>query len=298
MITRSKPLIGVCVPNFRPGATPEAMIAATETAERLGWESVWTTDHILPDSSERSSPYAHLYEALATLAWLGGRSERVRLGISVLVVPMRNAVVLAKELASIDALTDGRLIAGVGIGWNKTEFGNLGLGDRFAHRGAYTEETIALWRHLWSGSQVPFKGRFHSFEDFSFSPLPPQGAQLPVWIGAHARPALERTGRVADGYQSTRTDAKTMRDRAQIIGDAARAVGRPMPVMSSRVTVHFDLPDQPAWLLAGSNDEIRGQVREYRDAGVEQLSLNFDELDPDALVAAMERFDREILLPL
>ena len=134
------------------------MLAAAETAERLGWASLWATDHLLPDLSERASEYAHLYEALTTLAWLGGQTRRVRLGLSVLVVPMRSAGVLAKELATLDALTAGRLIVGVGIGWNRQEFDNLGLADRFGYRGAYLEETIALWRHLWSGAGGPVRG--------------------------------------------------------------------------------------------------------------------------------------------
>jgi probable F420-dependent oxidoreductase len=271
------------------------MIAAAETAERLGWHSIWTTDHVLPDTSARALPYHDIYEALATLAWLGGRVEKIRMGVSVLVVPMRNAVVLAKELASLDALTGGRLIAGVGIGWSKTEFGNLGVGDRFGHRGVYLEETIAMWRHLWSGSGEPFKGRFHEFDDFHFAPLPAQGADLPIWIGATATAALERTGRVADGYHATRADPSAMRDRTPVIAAAAEAAGRPMPVLSARVAASFGAVRKPTWMLSGSSEDMRGQLRAYRDAGVAHLAIDFAELDPDALAAVMERFDTEVL---
>lgn len=285
----------MCIPNFRPGASPEAMIAATETAEALGWHSIWTTDHLLIDSAKRGEPYRTIYEALTTLAWLGGRFERIRMGVSVLVVPMRNAVVLAKELASLDALIGGRLIAGVGIGWNKAEFANLGVDDRFHQRGAYLEETIALWRHLWDGSTEPFQGRFHSFEDFYFSPLPTQGAELPIWIGATATPALERTGRVADAYHSTFTDAATMKERRAVIAAAAEGAGRPTPRISGRVRVQFDASRAPSAVLSGNDEQILAKVQAYREAGVSHLALDFGELDPDGLSALMRRFDEGVL---
>jgi len=286
---------GVCLPNFRPGASPEGMLAATQTAERLGWHSVWTTDHILVDGAERGADYRHIYEALSVLAWLGGQSNTVRLGTSVLIVPMRNALVLAKELATIDVLTNGRLIAGIGIGWNRNEFDNVGVADRFGHRGAYVEETVALWRYLWGGGQGPYEGRFDSFGEANFSPLPAQGADLPVWVGATAEPALRRVGRIAQGYQSVDTDAATMRQRARIIGAAAEAAGRPMPALSSRLSVVFGQGDQAASGLTGSSDDMVEQIRALQDADVQHLALDFGQTEPDAISKAMERFDREVV---
>ena len=162
---------GLCLPNVTDAASPEMIEAAAETAERLGWASVWTTDHLLVERASAAS-YGRTFEAIETLAWVGSRHRSVRLGTSVIVVPMRNAVVLAKELATLDALSGVRLIAGVGVGWDEPEFENVGVADRFHVRGAYTDETIRLWRHLWSGSPEPFQGRFHSFSDFAFDGTP------------------------------------------------------------------------------------------------------------------------------
>src|SRR6185437_11725705 len=122
------------------------------------------------------------YEAVLTLAWVGARHPGLRLATSVIVVPQRDAVLLAKELATLDSLSGGRLLVGVGVGWNEKEFENLGLGERFHVRGAYLDETIRLWRHLWSGSAEPFHGRFHVIADFAFGPLPVQ-APLPIVVG-------------------------------------------------------------------------------------------------------------------
>ena len=297
-VDRRPMTFGVCIPNFRAGTSPEAMLAAAATAERLGWRAAWTTDHTLIDDAARGADYRHIYEALSVLSWLAGQTDSIRLGISVLVVPMRSAVVLAKELATIDALSDGRLIAGVGIGWNRAEFDNVGVGPRFSQRGAYLEETVALWRYLWGGGTGPYEGRFDSFGEAYFSPLPAQGTELPVWIGATAEPALQRVGRIAQGYQSTRTDPETMRQRADIIAQAAAAAGRPMPTLSSRLSVFFDRSDRGAAGLAGSTDEIISSVRAYRDAGVEDLALDFRETDPGSVAAAIERFQREVVTAL
>jgi len=137
---------GVCLP-YGPGASIEAVEAAAEAAERLGWSDVWVTDHLLVDRAD-ADDYGWITEAVTTLAYLAGRTTRVRLGASVLIVPMRNAVLLAKELATIDVASRGRVIAGVGVGWSEREFATLGASDRFHVRGAYTEETVRLWRHL------------------------------------------------------------------------------------------------------------------------------------------------------
>jgi len=274
------------------------MLAVTEAAERLGWGSVWTTDHVLPDQSERMSEYGHLYEALTTLAWLGGRFGSVRLGLSVLVVPMRSAVVLAKELATIDALTEGRLIVGVGIGWARAEFDNVGVAERFGQRGAYLEETIALWRHLWAGSEGPYEGQFDSFGEVRFSPLPPQGAEMPIWIGAAAEAALLRVGRVAQGYQSIHAGPSVMQERGRIIRSAAEAAGRPMPVLSERVDVRFGAVETDTYMFSGSAEDMLAEVQAYQAAGVSQLTLDFLDTDPQAVVTAMERFDREVIASL
>ncbi len=286
---------GICIPNFRRGTGPETMLAATQTAERLGWHSALATDHVLVDSAARATDYRHIYEALASVSWLAGQTTMIRLGMSVLVVPMRNALVLAKELATIDALSDGRLIAGVGIGWNKTEFESLGEGQRFAHRGTWLEETVALWRHLWAGGTGPYAGRFDSFTEGYFSPLPPQGEDLPIWIGASAEPALRRAGRIADGYHSTRTDPDTMRERVRVVGEAAAEAGRSMPAVSARLTVDFTHTRQGPSILTGSPEDMAAGVRAYADAGTEHLALDFGEVHPDAVARAIERFDREVI---
>lgn len=284
---------GLCLPNFPDGASTEGIEAAAEVAERLGWSTAWTTDHIIvPHAND--GEYGRIYEAVLTLAWVGARHPRLRLGTSVIVVPVRNAVILAKELATLDALSDGRVTAGVGIGWNETEFGNIGAADRFHVRGAYLDETVRLWRHLWSGSSEPFHGRFHAIDDFTFGPLPVQ-ANLPIVIGGRAEAALRRVGTLADGYHSSATSPTTYAARLPVIAAAADAAGRPMPSLSARVRVRLGEPADAAYAMHGSPDEIASEVRAWAGIGVEHLALSFPATDPAGIVAQSERFATEVL---
>ena len=276
------------------GAATEAIEAGAETAERLGWETVWTTDHVLVPHSA-AVEYGRVFEAIETLAWVGARHPRVKLGTSVIVVPQRNAVVLAKELATLDALSQGRLVAGVGIGWNETEFANLGEADRFHRRGAYLDETILLWRHLWSGTSEPFEGAFHSFGDFVFGPLPAQGSKVPVVIGGASDAALRRAGGLGDGYHATRTGPAEFARRIPIIRAAAEKAGRPMPRLSARVSVTAEESSGNGYALAGDAAAIKAEVLAFETTGVEELALAFEPTEPERLVAALERFDEEVV---
>ena len=224
-----------------------------------------------------------------------GTVSTVRLGTSVIVVPQRNAVLLAKELATLDTLTGGRLIAGVGVGWNEPEFENLGAADRFRVRGAYLDETIDLWRHLWSGSTEPFHGRFHRVDDFAFAPLPDQGAELPIVIGGRAKAALVRAGQRGDGYHSSATSSAKYAERVPIIRAAAEAAGRPMPWLTVRAWVEFGPATGRHYSIRGTPEEMATEVRAFAALGVEHVALWFKTTDPAELVGLMERFDREVV---
>ncbi len=284
---------GLCLPNFPDGASREGMEAAAETAERLGWSTVWTTDHVLV-AREDATDYGRIYDAIVSLAWIGARYPTVRLGTSVIVVPQRNAVVLAKELSSLDALSGGRVIAGVGVGWSEPEFANLGMADRFHVRGAYLDETIRLWRHLWSGSDEPFHGRFHRIDDFAFAPLPDQGANLPIIVGGGAEAALRRAGTFGDGYQSSATSAAKYAALVPVIRAAAVAAGRPMPALGARTRVEFGDATDDHYAIRGTPEEMAAEVRAFEALGVDHLALGFATTDPGAIVALAERFAREI----
>lgn len=282
---------GLALPNFPDGASTEGIEAAAETAERLGWSTVWTTDHVLVPNDARED-YGRIYDAILTLAWVGAKYGRIRLGTSVIVIPMRNPVVVAKQLATLDDLSGGRVVAGIGIGWHEGEFANVGAADRFHVRGAFLEETIHLWRHLWSGSQEPFHGRFHDLTDFAFEPLPVQ-APLPIVVGGRDVRALSRAGRLADGYHSSAIGPEGYAERLAVVKEAAAAAGRPVPWLSARVRVEY-APTTSGYAMRSTPEEIAAEIHKFAALGVTHLALYFGTTDPGELVRLVERFDREV----
>lgn len=284
---------GLALPTTRAGATREVIEAGAQVAVQLGWTTVWATDHVLVPR-DAAAEYGRIFEAITTLAWVGARHETLALGTSVIVVPQRGAVVLAKELATLDALSAGRLVVGVGVGWNEMEFANLGAGERFHHRGAYLDETIALWRHLWSGAAGPFHGTFHRLDDFAFEPLPAQGSALPILVGGRSAAALRRAGALGDGYQSSSTSPAEYAQRVPAVRAAAEAAGRPLPRLSARVTVRRDAGGSGGYALTGGSAAMLDEVRAFAALGVEHLVVGFEPREPGAFVEAVERFDREV----
>ena len=185
---------GICLPNFTDLASPEAIEAAAGVADSLGWEAVWTTDHVLVDHSGRAADYRINYDAIQTLAWVGARHPKLRLGTSVIVVPQRNAVVLAKELATLDALTGGRVLAGVGVGWNQKEFAQPGGGRPIPRPGRLSRRDDCPVAPSLVGLDRAVRGSVPSARGFRLQPAagPGRVAADPGRWPSRGRPATRR----------------------------------------------------------------------------------------------------------
>src|SRR5438067_11143463 len=151
---------------FGASAEANAIGETARAADDLGFRALWTADHLLPPPS--ATQFARVFEPLVSLAYVASITQRVRLGTSVIVLPMRNAFVVAKQVATLDALSYGRVILGIGVGWSAEEYANVHA--EFHNRGARMEEAIRLFRHLWSGSQAPFEGRYYAYPGGWFDP--------------------------------------------------------------------------------------------------------------------------------
>lgn len=289
--------IGLILPTMGHGGSAAVVDEAAAAAAELGWSSAWVTDHLLVPRGDEAGSYGAILEALTTLAWVGGRHERLRLGTSVVVPAMREAPQLAKELATIDVLSGGRLIVGVGVGdrMDEPEWANLGKAARMATRGAYLDESIALWRHLWSGRTEPFEGRFHRLDSFVFQPLPAQGARLPIWSGGRSDAAIARAATLTDGYHASQTGPDDLRERWPRILDGAKAAGRPRPTLSVRTRVHFDAPPGPVYSLHGSPRTMIDALLDFDGLGVDELVVVFEGASAGGITEAMRRFDLEVV---
>jgi probable F420-dependent oxidoreductase len=202
--------VGVALPTVGIDHGPELLLPVAEAAERLGFDSVWATDHALMSYERRSEyPYGHSgteialnpgigwLEPLAALSFVAARTERTRLGTSVLVLPYRNPVLVASQAATLHVLSGDRLVLGVGAGWMREEFEALGLDP--AERGARTDEYLEVLRTLWREDPASFRGRFVSFEDIVLG-VPPRDSAPPLWVGGNSRPALRRALGHGEGW--------------------------------------------------------------------------------------------------
>lgn len=178
--------LGLILPNYGAGSSPERILRAALAAEEHGFDSVWATEHILV-GPEAADPYGRVYAPLLTLAWLAARTERVALGTSIVLAPLHHPIHLAKEAATLQELSGGRLKLGLGMGWHEDEFRFLGV--EFRGRGRRADEGIRLMRALWRRERS-FSGEHWSFRDATFEPLPDPEPEL--WFGGASERAVRR----------------------------------------------------------------------------------------------------------
>lgn len=200
---------GIAFSNIGPFVEPTEAVRLARAAEASGFESIWTVDHVVVPTGYRSKyPYdpsgrlpsgegTVFPDPLIWLAYVAAGTSTLRLGTGILIVPQRNPLVLAKELATLDLLSGGRLILGAGVGWLEEEFEALGV--PFHGRGRRTDEAIGAMRALWSQEQASFDGSTVSFRDCCLRPQPPNGT-IPVHVGGHSEAAARRAGRIGDGF--------------------------------------------------------------------------------------------------
>jgi probable F420-dependent oxidoreductase len=197
--------------NFGVAGDPDAMIHIAKAAEAAGLKSVWTGEHVvLPDPRVPASPVdpgTPLLDPAVALSHIAARTERLRLGTGIIILPQRNPLVLAKELASLDVVSKGRLIFGLGAGYLEPEF--RALGAPFEDRGAVTDESIEVLKAMWTMEKPAYHGRFFSFSGIDAYPRPVQKPHPPIVIGGMSRSAARRTTRYGDGWYGFRTDLET-----------------------------------------------------------------------------------------
>jgi alkanesulfonate monooxygenase SsuD/methylene tetrahydromethanopterin reductase-like flavin-dependent oxidoreductase (luciferase family) len=243
--------------------------------------------------------YGWTLECLISLTWLAATHPRIGIATGVLVPPMRDAVQLAKELATLDILSGGRLMVGVGVGDEEDlpEYTNLGKAERFRKRGAYLDETIALWRHLWSGSQEPFEGAFHNLIDYRFEPLPAQPGGPRILSGGRSDRAIARVGRITDGFYSSRWGPDDLAERWPAMVQTASENRRARPYLATRVRVRFDAAPDARYSVCGSPDQMITELRRFAELGTDQFVAVFDAVMPDDIERATSRFQSEVIQP-
>lgn len=302
---------GIAVPNYGPLASADNMVRLARRAESLGIDSIWVADHLVApvgvqsiypfDKSPDPKPgdmgvIEEFYEPLTTLAFLAGATSHIRLGVSVYVMPYRNPVVTAKIVATLDALSHGRAIFGVGVGWLREEFTALGQDARL--RGRVTDEYLEVCRRLWRDDVAQFEGRHYTLPPVRTGPKPVQRPWPPIWIGGNSDAALRRAIALGDGlHLIDLSPEEALPLIAHARAEEARA-DRAHPLLVSMrkgILVRAeDRSDDRA--LYGTPAKIRRDVEAYRAAGVDYLVSNLRQARTiDALEEALDEAARALL---
>jgi probable F420-dependent oxidoreductase len=311
---------GFSAPVSGPLSRPESLARILAAGEAIGYDYCTISDHVvIPTDIAARYPYSDTgefpsrargdrYEQLTAAAFIAGKTARLKLVTSVTVVPHRPAVLLAKMLATIDVLSQGRLIFGIGAGWMKEEFEALGL-PPFAERGAVTDEYLAACRELWTKEAPHFSGKYVRFSGILFDPKPVQKPHPPIWVGGESGPALRRTARLGDGWYPIGTNPQfrldTMkRSTAGVarLRELVRAAGRdPARVaLAYRVAqwgraIPARADDGERRLFSGESADIIDDLRAFRDFGVSAVDFGFEGASAEEMIAAMRRFREDVL---
>ena len=301
--------IGFGVPVSGSWATPANMVLVAQRAEALGYHSLWTFQRLLsPMDGAWGEFYRGVHDPLIPLAFLAGQTRTVRLGVAVLNMPFISPAVVAKELASIDIVSGGRLDAGFGNGWSDEEFAAVGASKSGGGRRA--DEFLAVVKKAWGADPVSYEGRYYQVPPCSIEPKPVQAPRPPIYLGGRSPAALRRAGRLCDGWVSpSQGDPQGLSEAVEVVSEAAATAGRDPSalrfVIRGAVKVRSASspdtgPDRRP--LTGTLDQIKADIAEYASRGAHELfiDLNFDpqigspSADPaasmDRAMAALEEF--------
>ena len=299
---------GVILPNLGALASPEALITLAQRAEVLGFDGLFLSDHLTLPTDLRSrypyrsdgafplQPHHNILEPVTTLAYLAAVTSRVRLGLSVLVLPYRHPVLNAKMLTTLDLFSGGRLIVGAGVGWMEGEFQVLGAD--YHHRGKVTDEHIQVLKTLWTQANPEFTGRHFQVAGITMYPKAAQRPHPPIWTGGISPQALRRAAYLADGWHGVRMTPEEVASTCQQLRRLRQQVGADFQRFEVSLRAGLDLT-ATAQLgqrlpLRGSPEQVAEDVVRYQEGGLTYLVVEPRARDTAELADKMERLARDV----
>ncbi len=294
--------VGVTIPNNWGIADPQQVLALGPVAETLGYDSIWVMDHLFNIGYIRErlddKPY---YHPLATLSYLSATTQRVALGTSVMVLPYHNPVELAKYVATLDHMSGGRVILGVGVGAMTEEFAALSLSMR--QRGTLTNESIAIMKELWTNPDPSYDSPRWRFSDLKFSPKPWQKPHVPLWVGGSSPGALKRAATMGDGWHPTGMSPEVFSQGRQEVRTLASAAGRDPGALTMSMRVEVEAHGGPSSQRAQSRTRLPGDdveamitgLRAYQSAGVDHIVLALNSGDIAKITELMETIASQVI---
>ncbi|HVH17004.1 MAG TPA: LLM class F420-dependent oxidoreductase [Myxococcota bacterium] len=282
---------GLMFVNSGPFANPKLFEVLVRTADEVGIESLWTVEHVVvPVGYESQYPYSPtgrmpgnsekipIPDPIVPLAYAAAITKQIKLGTGILILPQRHPVYVAKEMATLDVLSGGRALLGVGIGWLEEEFEVVGV--PFRERAARTEESVRALRSLWAPEPSRFEGRFYRWGPVESYPKPVQPRGVPIVVGGHVEGAARRAARVGDGFFPARGELDLLAKLFAAMRDECGKVGR---------------KPEEIELTTGMTGNDRDSVRRYEDLGVSRLIVSPPGFDPDGLRRGLEDFANRLI---
>jgi probable F420-dependent oxidoreductase len=281
---------GIMFANAGPFAFPEALANLVHTAEAVGIESIWTVEHVVvPVDYKSKYPYSEtgkmpgpdnvpIPDPILSLAFAAAMTKTLRLGTGIVILPQRHPAYVAKEMATLDVLSNGRALLGVGSGWLQEEFAAVGV--PFKERGARTNEAIRAIRSLWKDTPEPFAGKFFQWGAVESNPKPVQKPGVPIIVGGHADAAARRAARYGDGFFPARGDRATLTRAFAVLREECRKIGR--------------RPEEIELTTGGGFVDLDG-VRRYQDLGVSRLVIPPPAYDADGVRQGLQDFADRVM---
>jgi probable F420-dependent oxidoreductase len=302
---------GVFLPVSGRAASRKTLMQAAQQAESLGYDSVWAADRlVMPWKIETAYPYSKestfivppdrpFFDTLTCLAFLAGCTENIQLGMSVMVLPYRHPLHWAKIATTIDQLSTGRLIMGVGVGWMEEEF--TAMNAPFKERGAVSDEQLTLLKQLWTEEHITFRGKYYNVDDIAFNPKPYQKPRVPIWVGGEGKYAQRRAGRYGDAWfpYFVRITPAELAARFDYVRKIAREAGRNPDELALACCLPIELTSDDAKqeedYLKGSLEQISERLRMFQRVGVTHIGLQFMISHYPERQEQIERFAKEAL---
>ena len=281
--------IGIALPNHWGVDDPHEIIDLAMRAEKHGFASVWTGEHLINvgyvNDRLGERPFHHCLTLLSAIA---ARTNRIALGTSILVVPFHHPLDLAKYVATLDQISRGRVILGVGVGNIREEFEALGI--PWERRGAITDESIDIWREVWTQKEASHAGALWNFKNVHTSPKPFGGRRIPIWVGGHSDASLRRTVRVGDGWHPTSIKAQELRDQIVLLRKMAADAGRDAETLEVCMRFHIALDD-----VGSTESAMRSTAQGYDPSRILKVASEFAEAGATHLIYALNASDRDVL---
>ena len=303
---------GVVLPNMGSIVRPDDLSRLAQRVEALAYDSLWVSDHVvLPLSIESRYPYSSrgvfpfqpqedILEPVTTLTFLAGATQHIRLGISALILPYRHPVLNTKMLTTLDVLSGGRTILGVGVGWMREEF--EALDANYEHRGKITDEHIRIFKALCTQQEPTFEGEHYHAKGIGLSPKPIQKPHPPIWVGGNTGPAMRRAALLGDGWHAVNLKpAQIAAGREEVFrlrSEYGLETDRFQVSLRTSLQVTTEPLGEGRTPLTGTSQQIQEDIKRYEEAGSEYLVMGPRGANIDEVLSTIERFAESVMSAL